>query len=691
MSAIIDDFVSDFSDDDDEEFLALTLKPQKHDDSTQTNDEIIRARGEIAVLRAKIQAIENKKHEEYETIVKENDKLSKEKSRRIEQLEEVVKRLESEKKFLAVEVRNLGHKKRKRPQSDVFSHNDGATLEPATSMTTETTAAPPSVSTSATITKAKVENVKLNTLLKDDNSLLIDAIINYTIPSTTKTTMTMLSKISLSDNFQFDGFTIRKHEPLSTYILQFLVSQRPVHRIDKFVTRFTHFLSSLCSHLFTGKKYQKFPIPYLLSLIHASVIFKPSAVTKSATKQLMIFFAHIISRLEICIKPNEINSEQYARRKRLGVSGIQFEMLDHLIMVFACDITESLLIIGAEDHGFIRDLVNTVDLLSFVKHAMNSSSNANVMLSVANWIICIMESFEESPLSDTDVKLISQLIETGVDMKQGWLFHGLNRFLGNNIDNQHIESLVGDELKDTPSVIYAFNLKDYRSQLKSKHESHELQLQLILVDILTKLVITIPSSIYQFNNRPDIFKSLVFAIGISQEMIHIGPRTPTTHIRSSFISSLIRFIHLIWEVSTMEGGASPAITKDSSHELMIVLARVAFSNSGAIREAAEFLLSVREQDTRTPVFNRWAERRALDLSHIDIAREDKSDDKDKIMQIVHAQMGFSNGLEFAYDDDVVECARDVLEKCTTMEEADALYMAMNTVDQSSNDQEMTGV
>lgn len=677
MEITEDDFASEFSSDDDE-FLALTLKPHKE-------DEILEAKGEIAVLRSRIEALETQKHHQVDQLVLQSKEKEKENAVKIEQLEELVKRLESEKKFLSVEVRNLGHKKRKRPQSEQCERDDatrseGSTPDSVTTVTaTTTTTAPP-----PTAPKAK-EQVNLTPIYVDDNAQLIDSILSYTIPSTTTTTMGMLSKISLSDDFIFEGFAVAKATPLNTLILEFLVQQRPLHRIDGYVTTITHFLCSLISTLFISpKRYQRFPIPYLLPLIHATVTFKPSAVTKETMKQTIVVQSDIISHLEACIKPTEVVSEHYARHKRLGVAGIQFEMVDHFILVFACNIVESLLMICAEDHEFVKEVVEKASLLAFVKHAMNSSSNANVMMSVANWLICLIEAYGEFPLSGLDIKLMAQVVETSVEQQRGWLFHGLNNLVGGAAESVYLESLVGETLKSTPAVIYKLsNIDDF--QLELQHEMHTLQLQMLLVNVFTKMVIFIPSSIRCFNSRPEIFKCLVFAIGISQETIQTAPRTPTTHERSAFISSLIRLIHMIWEVTAIEGGSSPAISKDTSHELVITLARVAFSNTATSRDAAEFLLSVRGDDAFIPVFNRWAEERALELAHIDLAQK-KVDDKDKVLAIVHAQMGFSNGVEFAYDDDVVECARDVLEKCTTMDEAEALYMAMNIME--TQDDEM---
>lgn len=723
-----DDFGSDFSDDDDDdEFLALTLKPtgkaigeatgiptvesgdQSHGGVIDHHDgnnssAMLAAKGEIAILRAKLEELNNKTHQEYEEMVRTNAQKQQDQTSRIEQLQELVKKLESEKKFLAVEMRNLSHKKRKRPQDDSFTRveNEGeektATPEPVT---------PASVNTSSTVSANKTvqsisaapqqqrsEPVKLTPVFKDDNSLLIDSILAYTIPSTSKPVVEMLSKVALSCDFELNGFLIPQGEPLKAHLVEFLLRYRPVYRIDAYVTKITHFISQLAIHLFQGQKhYQRFPIPYLLALIHATILFKPSTVTKNTTAELIESLYPFLIKLHTEIKPLEVVSEQYIRHKRVGVSGVQFEMVDHFIMVFTCDLIESLLMISMNDHEHVRNVVKSAGLLKFMNHAMNQGSNLNIVMSVCNWLTCIVEAYngQQSPLSEHDIKHLTQIVENGVAMRQNWLFHGLNRIIGNNFESQQLEALLGTGVTDCPQVIYSLTPVN-QFPLELKHEKHLLQVQSLIVSLFTKLIVLTPNSITHFNDRPDIFRSLVFSIGILQERIHAIPRSPTTHMRSGLISSLIRLIHLIWEVTTSAGDTTPALTKDTIHVLMIVLARVAFSANDSSKEAQKFLLTMKQEDTLSPVFNPWAERRALQLIHIDVTKQDNvQKDQSKIQSIVEAQVGFGNGVEFAYDDDVVECARDILEKCTTMDEVDALYMAMNVVEPNQRDEEMIDI
>ncbi|CEP21276.1 DNA damage checkpoint protein LCD1 [Cyberlindnera jadinii] len=699
-----DDFGSDFSDDDDDdEFLALTLKPtgkaigeatgiptvesgdQSHGGVVDHHDgsnssAMLAAKGEIAILRAKLEELNNKTHQEYEEMVRTNAQKQQDQTSRIEQLQELVKKLESEKKFLAVEMRNLSHKKRKRPQDDSFTRveNEGeektATPEPVT---------PASVNTSSTVSANKTvqsisaapqqqrsEPVKLTPVFKDDNSLLIDSILAYTIPSTSKPVVEMLSKVALSCDFELNGFLIPQGEPLKAHLVEFLLRYRPVYRIDAYVTKITHFISQLAIHLFKGQKhYQRFPIPYLLALIHATILFKPSTVTKNTTTELIESLYPFLIKLHTEIKPLEVVSEQYIRHKRVGVSGVQFEMVDHFIMVFTCDLIESLLMISMNDHEHIRNVVKSAGLLKFMNHAMNQGSNLNIVMSVS------FDSDRREWRGDE--------AELAV--------HGLNRIIGNNFESQQLEALLGTGVTDCPQVIYSLTPVN-QFPLELKHEKHLLQVQSLIVSLFTKLIVLTPNSITHFNDRPDIFRSLVFSIGILQERIHTIPRSPTTHIRSGLISSLIRLIHLIWEVTTSAGDTTPALTKDTIHVLMIVLARVAFSANDSSKEAQKFLLTMKQEDTLSPVFNPWAERRALQLIHIDVTKQDNvQKDQSKIQSIVEAQVGFGNGVEFAYDDDVVECARDILEKCTTMDEVDALYMAMNVVEPNQRDEEMIDI
>lgn len=673
--------------DDDEDFIALTLKPPKPvqttQPSTQSPNELLVAKGEVAILRAKLEELERIKQVEREELLK-NNLLDKENNEnKIKALEGAVQRLEDERKFLSVEVRNLSNNatRKKRKTSDGLGDVDMDSATPlpipiSAPVITVQQPQPP---------KIKPTTVKLiNPGVINENSLFIDHILSHTIIGASSTTMGTLSHIASPIKFRDDylnvddPFILLPKTSIASQLLDHLMKKRDALRLDELISRFIHGICGFIDTIQSGE--YKLSIPFLLSIIHSSITFRPSAVTSDTLKELSKFCINLIHNHLDLIKKDEgeLDSHQYQQQlqqEKVGVPSVHRKFIDVMILVFSVELLEIVLMNVAvkeelEDSGIIKKFIQDMgDFNTILRLGMGNGSSLVIMFSLIESLNTVGR-YENFP--PELILVFCKILCNGVEPRKDGImwFNGLNRILGDD-ESCHMMYSLFDHIGIgmSPLVIY-----EQKSENK-KYEHHLINLQLRICDFFEKILIENQDDVALFNSDPVILKQLISTIAKQQEYIFRSPRTPTTHLRSKLIASLINNIHLIWELTYSAYSTFPRITKDTTHELIITLARIAFStNNSTSLEASEFLLKVRSKDRTAPVFNKWSEARAREVSHVsDVCS------KGTVRDLVQAEIGFSNGVEFAYDDYVVELARDILEKCTTMDEADELYCSMNAV------------
>lgn len=689
----------DFTDDefdDDEDFIALTLKPPKPLGSTepttrsntqrdqtlnaptstsqdsqqkkhQQPSELLVAKGEIAVLRSKIADLERLREQERDELEHANNTEKETSETKIKILENAVQRLEDERKFLSVEVRNLSNMRKKRRVNEESQTATGSGED--VEMTENSTVTPeplPTINVPVPKPKATIKLAQPKTL--NENSLFMDTILNHTIIGCEHSTMEYLSHITSPIPFLNESdpiFNIDIKIPLSTAILNYLVQKYEILRLDTFITKFSQNLTLLIQKIFQSSDTSKLSIPFLISLLHATVLFRPSAMIPETTTNLAILSVDLIAHhIFIVKKQDDVSSNQ----RRFAIPAIQKRLIDSLILVFSLDLLESLFMNCGSDEKLVGEIFKEISpqFRSILKTGIGSHSCLIVMFPLIETLIAIghYDGFPEEL-----ILVLSQILYNGVESMQNMCFNGMNRILGDSESCQLISNLItltGHSAQ--PNVVYSID-GDF-----IEHDHHLINLQLKICDLFEKLVLDDSiDGINLFNKDPVILKLLISTVSKQQELIFKSPRSNTTHLRSRLISSLIKVIHLIWEINFINLKTPPRITKDTTHELMITLSRIAFSANITSNEASEFLYELRKFDKDSKVFNKWSETRAREISHL------YPSNTEDLNAIVNAEVGFSNGLEFAYDDIVVELARDILEKCTTMDEADNLYLSMNAV------------
>jgi hypothetical protein len=731
--------MSDFGDDDDfdEEFLALTLKPPRLEATQQAQDtqinnntdinantnantnsdaELQAAKGEVAILRSKLLEIERTARLERDQLVAGNQNAAMAHEAKMAALESTVRRLEDERKFLSVEVKNLGSRKRRK--TDHAEDGGHVSQPPPEGPTIPTTTANSTLSGVGAVTQAPVGDdgnapIRFVAHLVDDNAAFIDNLSRHSIGGMKHTTMEYLDKIVLTHEFSFDSFTIPSDEPISTHLVRFLNGYKNVLRLDQLITVFSQLLIQIIrSILETDNDRLYLPVPFLISLLQNCVIFRPSAVTKELTVSIISFGLELMNKFDSLLKPKEVLGELYERHEKVKIKVVQLDLLQKLSFQFSLEVIEVLLVNlqQYEDVEFNHKVVSKFEskLSALIKLIFSTNSCVNLIFVIVNIINCLLNSYENDVtklvlLNQVTLDNLLKIIQNGIPIKKGWLITGINKIIGNDQDNALIPKLIDWNLKSNkyPQVVYPIENYD-EFDILNKNEFQLTNLNFQILSILEKLILFFNINSNKQSKELHIkdssfLKSIVVSIAKQQQLNILRPKSNLSHLRSKFISKLIRILNIYWESTIFFNNnptneeqydarrpqhnqmdedivMTPLLPKEITQMLMITLSRIAFSNNETSQDSIEFLFKIRSNNNlkRTPIFNKFTEAKAREISHIN-----SNDNEVTLEQLINNEVGLSNGVEFAYDDDVVELARDMLEKFTTMNEADSLFSAMN--------------
>ena len=163
----------------------------------------------------------------------------------------------------------------------------------------------------------------------------------------------------------------------------------------------------------------------------------------------------------------------------------------------------------------------------------------------------------------------------------------------------------------------------------------------------------------------DHIKAIVRVIGLEQLAILRNPRSCNVHLHGVVIQILVRILHYVVEDSK---GISTLVYPETIYEIFVYLLRIAFGSSSLSTEAGDLLVRIRTNHPDLVVFNEHCETRARNLSHVEHSRDGRV--------LAEAEVHFANGLEFPYEEETVELAREILDSCVTHDEADNLYFNM---------------
>lgn len=700
----------DFDDDDDDILKALVaaetqnasalhkkLNSLPHSENSagdagpSLQNRLYKAEGEVSILRAQLQQLQNTSRDE---VARLRESLALEKHNKdgqVELLRAAVQLLEDERKFLNNELRatSVALKRRKVSESQTanmaFSGAIGANsalATPSTQLKSPKVSDPKhSIAGSGQYREdprgeSSPRPLVPQKVIKIDNdaSLLEDHLWNHCINGSKRTTVSYLSKVYLNREVRIRDFVLHKKQPISTAVTEFLMTKKAL-RLDSLIHEFSITMCELVEDVIAHQIITS--VPFLLSLVYACLIFRSSALNKETIRLLVPKICLIAINFAFLLDSSQdqddiINYHNVA---------LQVMVLQKFSLICCFDIMERIVYVATVfDTEFSTSLWQEPQMVQLFKLCLPeiserfmNTTQINLVYSVVEMLISSITELgfafdNQAVKNDAIVSSLLKVFLIDIPIKEDFKFYGLNRLLGNNSDLAKVEATVPEletflqeSMVLIPCPIPQTLHQELAVTVETNHELHLLYLRLRVATMIEGHIVT-KGSTQLFQNN-EYLKSIVRYIGLEQGLIMNSPRAPTVHIRVRIISTLVRVLH---HIATEAKTITNVVYPETMYEVFVILLRIAFGSDSLSVDAYQLLSHARQMNYTGTIYNYWCEQRARQLGHSD-GVEDMAD----------VESEFANGLEFPYEPEIIELAREILEPCVTHEEADNLYFNMN--------------
>ncbi|RLV92580.1 DNA damage checkpoint protein [Spathaspora sp. JA1] len=650
--------------------------PTNTTSDSEIQSKLYRADGEISILRIQLQQLQQQKQQDINKLNDSYNALKRNNEEQIIALKQAVVKLEDEKKFLNSElvIASSSDKKRKLVQFDT----------------------PPETVPSEPV-KELVEPPKPR-ILKPSNDVAFfsDQIWNYCIPGSSRTSLTYLSKICTDFDIHLTNFKLLKQTAISSSIMEFLITRKNL-RLDQLIEQFVTVLLQLITEVLDKSKSKScVAVPFLISLIHCSISFRPVAVSIKLIEQIVTKLSSIAQELSYLVSEG---LEEEVMDYNGDFITYHHDVPNHVIIlqkfIFICcmDTLEKAVILSSMYEPqtvrniwklFPRELFNLC--LPENPERFKNTAQINLVYNMVEMLSGSITDEETFAFNNPEVNsiIISSLLKVcliELPIREDFRVYGLNRIIGNNFDLAKIDSMIPlehDCLNNYLIVIpqpISYELLEPPSdsfELASNHQFHLLTLSVKVSELFHSLIVTQETVDFLYNKEH--FKSMIRIIGFEQDSIMKSPRSKYIYLRLQLVSNFVKIINYLTQQEQTGRDMTDLIYPETMHEVFVVLSRIAFGSDSTITsQAHDLLVRIRQKGNfNQVVFNQTCESRARELNHLtDLTSA--SDGK----LLADLQADFANGLEFPYDSDTIECAREILNRFVTDEEADNLYFNMN--------------
>ncbi|CAK9435485.1 uncharacterized protein LODBEIA_P02120 [Lodderomyces beijingensis] len=635
---------------------------------------LFQADGEIAILKAQLLHLQNVKRDELLDLQQSYDALKRSKNAETEALRDALLKLEDDRQFLKNEL--ITSSSLKRRKLDVHADQERA----------------PSESTPMVEPVEIVREKIVHKFIKDksDASALIDFWRNNFINGAKRSSFEYLSKACFDfDLITSQGFQVQKKQPISSAILEYMFTMRNL-RLDEIIEKLLKVVMEVIDKSLASKLILS--VPFLVSSIHCIVNFKPAAVTQNAIKTSVAWLARL------AIQYSQLLDTDFEEEPEIGQYNeklVQVVCLEKFVLIELVETTETLVTLASqfEKNSLMVEIWNEQILSSvFVSIFMPQNTERFKSHAQINILYSVVETLGASISHDTfafnndqsDSDIISSLMKVltvDVPMKDGFRYHGLNRMIGNNTDMELVDLAVPREQDRLGNYIVAIPqpIRRDRSQprpssheIAEKHAMHLLSLRIRVTDLFLSLITQRQSG--EFLHDKDHFKSILRVIGLEQKYINESPGSSLIGHRVSLISKLVKIVNYLTQDLR---DANDLIYTETMYELYVVLSRIAFGADSLSADIFKLLTKIRNAGfgDKMLMFNDdhgyGYEKRERLVNHV----VDSRGFSGKVL--ASAESDFTNGLEFPYEAETVELARDVLNRFVNHEEADNLYFNMN--------------
>lgn len=645
-------------------YLKEKLVPIQPDDDMKAK--LFQAEGEIAILRSQLQLIRQQKQLEMMNLTKTYQNFKREADEKVNSLKTSLENLEDEKKFLDNELRSNASLKKRKLVKNGFDNQ----VE--------------------TIINKKVVDQPIigQKIIKvvDESSIFMDHLWSYCINGSDRSCLDYLSKICLDFELHVQDMIIFPKKPISLILMDYFIMKKHL-RLDELIENFVLTVTDLCLILINRKVLTS--IPYLFSMVFCCLCFRPAAIKQNLITDLLKKFTKVISDYSFLLDSN-LNEDDFINYHDVPN---QVMIIEKFIFIVINDILERLVLLSTQyDPQFInsiwQDSVLSINLFKKMlpenSERLSNCGQINLIYNYVEILICSItnESFAYNNHPDySNLEIFNSLFKVfliEIPLKEDFMFFGLNRILGNNLDFKKIDSIVpvvqdflGNNLITYPQPIpfdllkQNLNNQDLKYELLWNHEFHLLNLRIRIASLIESFIINTQQ--VEILQNKEFYKSIIRIIGFQQNAITKSPRSQYIDKRIQIISKLTKVLYYITQDVN---DISQLIFPETMYEFFVVISRIAFGSDSLSTEAHQFLLNIRLKGYMDPVFNESCELKAREVNHITM-----NDNDYKL--IADIESDFANGLEFPYESDTIELAREILNQIVTHEEADNIYFSMN--------------
>lgn len=661
-----------WDDDDDDDILelgnrppmsqvALVVQNKNTSQDSKDVDEILKAKGEVGVLRQKIGMLEKimREHDENQRKIQHDLKSSHEEE--VRKLKIELQRLEDEKKFMIVEQKHL------------FTPRNSS--KSSGSNETDTSIQFPNESKRRKIEPSK-EYVSLgqNFKMKDDGSLFFDSLMDFRLPGVQHTVFQCLDHIctykadlSLSTEIE----TIKSRSPLGPSIRSLIFKWKSVYSLDQLVDKTLEILAIAIKAICVEEE-TKYAIPFLIALMHNVISFRHSATSINSLKEIFQFITDfIISDPKFLKQPlhdNPLESD-------VSPDVFQYAMLDQLCMMYAFDVLETCITILLNCSEEEQLLLLGDDIIS-----ENLTKCCSLCLSISyKPILPLIMNVTEILLGVIEMKshnkkwenrwssLSSKLLHTWekpISCNSSKLnFAGLNRCSTSNDNHWMLDKIINDnEVRYLPMIIE----NDFEALSPSALENQEywtIQIQVNIAVIMHELAKRYQGILFSVD-----FLQKSFSLFSYQHSLLLTVFLNRDHIndvkRQQLVTILLKLINFCWFSITDECKKSLRLD-----ELTISLWRIVYGSPASMDDITPEWVSL-----INPLKNLELEEQKQLLD--DAYDEDNlpgfmiSEELDLKRDSALSKFTINNSWAFK------ETAKHILESITTLDEADSLYVAM---------------
>ncbi|KAG7799942.1 hypothetical protein KL929_000858 [Ogataea haglerorum] len=622
-------------------------------------------RGENAILRAQLQKISDKFEQESRKLKQHYHVLLSERENRINELMDSVNKVKEDNEFLTSENKNLAAKyipatKKRRLQDE--------SIEMSISDVSVRSGGAKEASTLAEEGPQTVAIINQVSIFQDEKNSFIEAISSHVIPGMNRTTLSYLSNISSAFNYENRDFHISKErESVKTAIVDYLIRFENKNRIDMLLSSFVEILFDYVVQ--SLDRDNLFAAPFLLSLIHFSLNYRPKAVAFPLIQDTMKSVNHLLQNFTTVLKQDQpylsnenmdvittANSASTDLKLDVVQKTMHKKVLDVFITVYLMDIMETLGKLSAYLNSPSNPTLTEYWSLfpkSLLLHCLSLKTPIGF---VFNLVEILASSITKDRFAYTDNSksknqtltkestdtLTNLIIFVTQGLEQDMCIYGLNRNIGSNAYAPLLDILVPNHTSPKP---ISHSWDDYRQILQTsssighcnKHEIAVLKLRIRILQLFEAYFSQRAASSIKKEIITSFVSSMVTQLGFEQELIYRAPRANTVGCRLQLISLIMRLVHFILLSSGQV--AISDLPGTTLRELVIALLRI---SADSLRPLA--LETIRQ----------WREQ-----GH------------------VPAVSSSPNGVEINYDDWTIDMARDVIGQCITGDEADALHYSIN--------------